>query len=332
MYAIRQAQPQHHMNFSTDDLLALTLPDGGTRFRKASIGESFAFCKQIATEHYENFPVGSLLIPRDLQPHFYSIYAFSRLADDIADELHNDDEIRKFAALDALEQLLLHPDDVQGNPILTALHETMRTKAIPALPFQKLLTAFRMDSAFRQAQTFEDLEHYCKYSANPVGELVLRLFGLYTPERVPLSDAVCTGLQLANFWQDFSRDLPIGRVFIPQNILAECGLESAELLALYAGGIQKPDEEALKLVKERFFHAFTLLFHKTKLYFALGKGLLPSVPHTRLRAELALTIAGGERVLAKAYRKQHHILAHRVSISTFDVPTLLARSIRLFIG
>ncbi len=332
MYAIRQAQPPHQMKFSTDDLLSLTTPDGGIKFHAASSADSFAFCKQLATQHYENFPVGSLLIPRTLQPHFYSIYAFSRLADDIADELHNGDSARKFAALGALEQLLLHPDDVRGNPILTALHETMRIKAIPTLPFQKLLTAFRMDSAFRQAQTFEDLEHYCAHSANPVGELVLRLFDLYTPERAPLSDGVCTGLQLANFWQDFSRDLPIGRMFIPQNILAECGLESAELLALYADNTQKPDEEALKLVKERFFHAFTLLFHKTKSYFAIGKGLLPSVPHTRLRAELALTIAGGEQILAKAYRKQHQILIHRVSISKSDAPTLLARSIRLFVG
>jgi len=320
------------MKFSTDDLLALTTPDGGGTLRTSSLEDSFAFCKRIATQHYENFPVGSLLIPRALQPHFYSIYAFSRLADDIADEMDVDEGEKKFAALSALEHLLLHPSELRGNPILSALHETMRVHAIPTLPFQKLLTAFRMDSAFRQAATFEDLEHYCAHSANPIGELVLRLFGIYTSERAPLSDAVCTGLQLANFWQDFSRDLPIGRVFIPQSVLKEYGLESAELLAIYGSTAQETDEEALKLVKERFFHAFTLLFHKTKSYFTFGKGLLPTITHKRLRAELALTIAGGEQILAKAYRSQHRILLHRVSLTTFDAPSLLARSIRLFVG
>jgi squalene synthase HpnC len=331
MCAIRQAQPHKQMKFSTDDLLALTTPDGG-RFHAKSNAESYAFARQLAMQHYENFPVGSVLIPRPLQQHFYSIYAFSRLADDIADELNESATETKFAALDALERMLLNPDEVRGNPILSALHETMRVKAIPAQPFQQLLTAFRMDSAFKQAETFADLEFYCAHSANPVGELVLRLFDLYTPTRAPLSDAVCTGLQLANFWQDFSRDLPIGRVFIPQNVLRESGLEGADLLALYGGTAQEPDKEALKLVKERFFHAFTLLFHKTKSYFAFGKGLLPTITHKRLRAELALTIAGGEQILAKAYHSQHRILLHRVSLSKWDVPSLLARSIRLFVG
>lgn len=318
------------MKFSSHDLLALTLPDGG-RFRTSSAESAYDFCKRLALGHYENFPVGSVLIPRHLQSHFYSIYAFSRLADDIADELTDATSDTKFAALDALERLLLHPEEVQGNPIVSALHETMRSETIPALPFQKLLTAFRMDSAFTQARTFADLEHYCSHSANPVGELVLRLFGLYTPARAPLSDAVCTGLQLANFWQDFSRDLPLGRVFIPEETLRECGLESAELLDLYAQGTPTPESEALKLVKERFFHAFTLLFHKTKSYFALGKGLLPTIPHRRLRGELALTIAGGERILAKAYQSQHRILLHRVSLSQWDAPALVARSVRLFV-
>lgn len=319
------------MKFSSDELLDLTTPSGG-RFAVPSLRAAQDFCKQLATKHYENFPVGSLLIPRALQPHFYSIYAFSRLADDLADELSPEDETVKFAALEALERLLLTPTGSSTNPIFKALHATMSEKGIPALPFQKLLTAFRMDSAFRQAENFRDLEYYCAHSANPVGELVLRLFGLYTPDRAPLSDAICTGLQLANFWQDFSRDLPIGRVFIPQEILGIYGLKSEELLALYADAPAKPREESLNLVKERFFQCFTLLFEQTKLYFADGKNLLPTIPHKRLRAELALTIAGGEQIVALAYQKQHEILHTRVSLSKRDAPALLARSIRLFFG
>lgn len=317
------------MKFSSDNLLTLTTPDGG-RFAARSLEESQHFCRRLAHEHYENFPVGSLLIPRVLHDHFYSIYAFSRLADDIADELPPESSTEKFTALEALEHLLLHPETLDGNPIFQALHHTIEQKSIPILPFQKLLTAFRMDSAFRQADTFGDLEHYCAHSANPVGELVLRLFNLYTPERAPLSDAVCTGLQLANFWQDFSRDLPVGRVFVPEEVLAACGLEASELLALYANGRKEADEKALILVKERFFQCFTLLFHKTKSYFAQGKALLPSIPHKRLRAELALTIAGGERILEQSYNLQHSILLRRVRLSKRDIPALLAQSIRYY--
>ncbi|MFY7997563.1 MAG: squalene/phytoene synthase family protein [Candidatus Kapaibacteriota bacterium] len=317
------------MKFSTQELLELTTPSGG-RFVADSLAESQAFCRRLALGHYENFPVGSLLIPRHLQPHFYSIYAFSRLADDVADELSPNDEAKKFAALEALERLLLNPLETRGNPIFQALHETIMAKSLPTLPFQKLLAAFRMDTAFRQAETFQDLEYYCAHSANPVGELVLRLFELYTPERAVLSDAVCTGLQLANFWQDFSRDLPIGRVFIPQAVLQQCGLESANLLALYDNSRKESGDSALNLVKERFSQCFTLLFQQTKSYFAHGRALLPTIPHKRLRAELSLTIAGGERIVRAAYEQQHRILFHRVSISRRDVPALLARSVRLF--
>lgn len=319
------------MKFSSDDLLTLTTPDGG-RFAVRSLQESQRFCRRLAHEHYENFPVGSVLIPRMLHDHFYSIYAFSRLADDIADELPTHQSEEKFAALEALEHLLLHPETVVSNPIFQALHYTIEQKFIPTLPFQKLLTAFRMDSDFQRAATYQDLEYYCAHSANPVGELVLRLFDLYTPERAPLSDAVCTGLQLANFWQDFSRDLPIGRVFIPEEVLVQCGLEASELLGLYTADRKRMNEQALILVKERFFQCFTLLFHKTKSYFAQGKALLPSIPYKRLRAELALTIAGGERILEQSYKSQDTILCQRVRLSKRDIPALLAQSVRYYCG
>ncbi|MCU0427180.1 MAG: squalene/phytoene synthase family protein [Candidatus Kapabacteria bacterium] len=319
------------MKFSHEELLDLTTPHGG-RFAATTREESHRFCRRLALGHYENFPVGSLLIPRRLQQHFYSIYAFSRLADDIADELAQENTVEKFTALKRLETLLMQPEIVCGNPIFTALHETISTKAIPTLPFQKLLTAFRMDSDFRQARNYEDLEHYCAHSANPVGELVLRLFDLYTPEREPLSNAVCTGLQLANFWQDFSRDLPVGRVFIPQEVLSECGLAASELLAIYPNGRLEADTKALKVVKDRFFQCFTLLFHQTKSYFADGRALLPTIPHKRLRAELALTIAGGERILEQSFHLRHDILIRRVQLSKRDTPALLAQSARYFFG
>ncbi len=314
------------MKFSNADLIALSQPDGG-RFCVASEQESYAFCKQLARQHYENFPVGSLLIPKLLQPHFFSIYAFSRIADDIADELGNDNSAEKFAALAGLEEMLLSSEECFGNPILRALRATMRTKNIPTLPFQKLLTAFRMDSDFHQARDFADLEHYCVHSANPVGELVLRLYDLYTPERAPLSDAVCTGLQFANFWQDFSRDIPNGRIFIPSDVLAAYSLGSEDIHTFFTQHEKIP----LKIVKTQFLPCFDVLFERTKSYFATGSQLLATIPDKRLRAELALTIAGGEQILAASHAMGFRIVRERPKLSIKSAWMLCWRAFRLFV-
>ncbi len=312
--------------FSNEELLDVSTEDGG-QFAIHSDEEAFAFCANLAKAHYENFPVGSLLIPRHLQAHFYSVYAFSRLADDIADELHTTDAHEKLAALERLEQMLLldNPNTLQ-NPIFRALHATMREKAIPTLPFQKLLQAFRMDSEFHQATRWEELEYYCQHSANPVGELVLRIYGIYSPTLAPLSDAVCTGLQFANFWQDFSRDIPHGRIFIPQNILEEFGLNAEDIRRFHAA----PETISTKIIENQFLPCFQLLFHKTKLYFANGSALLSHIADTRLRAELALTISGGETVLEAAYSLGFRILHERPKLSKRTFPRVLWRAVRLF--
>ncbi|MCS6808026.1 MAG: squalene/phytoene synthase family protein [Bacteroidota bacterium] len=317
------------MKFSSTELLDLTMPCGG-RFCISSLHEAYAFCEHLARKHYENFPVGSLLLPRTLRRHFYAVYAFARIADDIADELHAHESI-KHHALNTFETLLCTPEHVYGHPIFTALHATMQEKALPILPFHKLLHAFRMDASFCQASSWEELEYYCAHSANPIGELVLRLFDAYTPQRAALSDAICTGLQLTNFWQDLSRDIPRGRLFIPHTVLATCGIEASELYNLYTPSSLLPNDAALELVKERFFHCFTLLFQRTKSYFTRGIALLPVLPSSRLRAEIALTIAGGERILEQAFRLQQHIFYKRPQLVCTDVPLLLVRSLRHYI-
>ncbi|TAE33049.1 MAG: squalene synthase HpnC [Candidatus Kapaibacterium sp.] len=313
-------------SFSNNELLDLTFFQGG-HFAIRTKKEAFAFCTTLANTHYENFPVGSVLIPRDLRAHFYSVYAFSRLADDIADELPNTSANEKRAALERLEALLfVHAPDELQNPIFRALHATMREKNIPPLPFQKLLQAFRMDSEFQQARHWEELEYYCAHSANPVGELVLRLYGIYSPTLAPLSDAVCTALQLTNFWQDFSRDIPQGRIFIPQDILQEFGLSSEDIRHFHAA----PETISTKIIENQFLPCFQLLFHKTKLYFADGSALLSHIADTRLRAELALTISGGETVLKAAYNLGFRILHERPKLSKYTFPRVLWRAVRLF--
>jgi hydroxysqualene synthase len=312
--------------FSNADLIALSQPNGG-RFGVTSTADAYTFCKRLARAHYENFPVGSLLISKHLQPHFFSVYAFSRLADDIADELGNNNRTEKFAALARLEEMLLSSDQNLANPILRALQETIREKNLPVLPFQKLLMAFRMDADFRQARDFADLEHYCAHSANPIGEIVLRLYDFYTPERAAWSEAVCTGLQCANFWQDFSRDIPNGRIFIPSDVLAAYSLRSEDMYHFFANHEKIP----LKIVRTQFLPCFDVLFERTKVYFTNGSRLLAIIPDKRLRAELALTIAGGEQILAASYALGFRILKERPKLSLNHLMMLCWRSFRLFV-
>jgi phytoene synthase len=161
--------------------------------------EAFAYCERITRGHYENFPVGSALVPGGVRRHFYSIYAYSRAADDIADEGDRPVEER-IALLDDWERRL---EGAYGgradHPIFVALAVTVRERSIPIEPLRDLLRAFRQDARNEGFASEADLLSYCNRSANPVGRLVLHLFGYHDEHRGELSDAICTGLQLANF-------------------------------------------------------------------------------------------------------------------------------------
>ncbi len=294
------------MNYSQEELLDLTTASGG-RFCVSTLGDAQAFCKRIATSHYENFPVGSLLIPKKYREHFYSVYAFSRIADDLADELLTAGGEVQHLALDAFElQLLDTTTNQSGNPIFIALRHTMLVREIPREPFRRLLTAFRQDVDFKRPVTMQDNLDYCHYSANPVGELVLRIFGLWNSTVAPLSDAVCTGLQLANFWQDISRDFEKGRIYIPKNILPDFPLEIKDNLV--SGGNYGNFTQVLKEV----------MIH-TEALFEKGSGLVKYLPYFRLRLEIALTIEGGRAILQKTNRLGENILFQRPSISFIDL-------------
>ncbi|MES2765939.1 MAG: squalene synthase HpnC [Bacteroidota bacterium] len=306
------------MKFSPSELFDMATPDGGA-LGVESVEEAYGFCEKIATSHYENFPVGSLLIPKKQRPHFYSVYAYSRLADDIADELSDDPEIR-LKALNDLENLLKSEAFKNGicnkkcNPVFLALRTTIDELHIPQKPFLKLLKAFRQDILFEQPETFKDLTSYCENSANPVGELVLRIFRLYNETTAEYSDAVCTGLQLANFWQDFSIDLPKARLYIPLEFLKKYGLQKDNL--------QEPENSA------KFRKCLDELLKITDEYFLKGTELLPFLKDKRLRLEIAITIEGGRMITQKVRELGADVLFKRPVLTKKDYFSIAFRALR----
>src|SRR5580700_1140541 len=188
------------------------------------VASAYEFCTRLAKSHYENFTVASWLMPREMRPHMYAIYAYARMADDFADEHHDR------AMLDEWERELdLAYVGTPRHPVFIALADTVRRFEIPREPFKDLLTAFRSDVDFKGFDTLDDLLGYSRYSANPVGRLVLYLFGYRDAERQHLSDLVCSGLQLANFWQDVAIDLEKNRIYFPREDMLKFGVTREDL-------------------------------------------------------------------------------------------------------
>ena len=216
--------------------------------------EAERYTRWLATHHYENFNVVSWLLPRDLHQHFYNVYAYCRWSDDLGDEVA--DPARALQLLDAWEdELRLIYKDGAGpsHPVLIALRETIRAKDIPLQPFRDLLRAFRQDQTVKRYATWDDVFDYCVYSANPVGRLVLYLCGYRDEARQKLSDYTCTALQLANFWQDVSRDLEKGRIYIPLDALSAHGLTETDIVekrfdARYSGADEGTDRADTRAV------------------------------------------------------------------------------------
>ncbi len=303
------------MKFSAEQLSMLTTPSGGD-FAVSSEADAYAFCRSLARTHYENFPVGSLLIPRNLQPHFFSVYAFSRMADDIADEL--DSDTTRLALLNSCEDLLTAETlPASSNPIFLALRATRRHCSIPDEPFIRLLNAFRQDVLFRQPEHWDDVLSYCSGSANPVGELVLRIFSMYSAVTQPYSDDICTGLQLANFWQDISVDRHRGRLYIPRQILQKHGVEPNDLLQEQNSG--NLSDEFLPVLQE--------LVRYTEPLFSRGEHLLRHLASGRLRLEIALTIEGGRQILRATSAMGGNILHRRPIVHKSQYAAIFLRAL-----
>ena len=246
---------------------------------------AYQHCLRLARSHYENFPTASTLIRSDLRSSVAAIYAFSRQADDIADEGNVPAE-KRLKQLDAWEALLERcQHEALDHPIFLALGDTIGRRKLPTAPLHDLITAFRMDVSIHSYATQDELMFYCRHSANPVGRLMLALYDIGEPEALSASDAICTGLQLANFWQDLSRDLPRGRCYLPDEWLQTAGLSSSEMLQGNA------DSEALRPAMAEAVQFTGNLFDR-------GQVLLKHLPF-RLRLQISATLHGGRAILNK---------------------------------
>ena len=202
----------------------------GTSFPAWSLDASRAYTRELASSHYENFPVASLLAPRRLRQDYCNVYAFCRWADDLGDELG--DPVR---SLELLEWWRAELEAMEAgrarHPVYVALCDTVSRHALPTRDFADLIRAFVQDQSVRRYRTYAELLDYCRYSANPVGRLVLRLHGHRDDSLFALSDAICTGLQLANHWQDIARDWRIDRVYLPSEVMEAHGYSQERLAA-----------------------------------------------------------------------------------------------------
>jgi squalene synthase HpnC len=283
-----------------------------------SCEEAERYTRRLATSHYENFNVVSWLLPGRLHQHFYNLYAYCRWADDLGDEIPGTSRALELLAWWEDELRLCYAGTPQ-HPVFVALAGTIRHFDIPIEPFADLLTAFRQDQVVQRYATWDDVLGYCKYSANPVGRLVLYLCGYRDAERQRLSDATCTALQLANFWQDVSRDLEKGRIYIPLDALRkhELGFEDVEA--------RRFDERYASLMRE--------LIARTRQLFAEG---LPLAGHvsSELRVDIDMFSRGGIAVLDSIEAIGYNTLQHRPSIGKGRQARLLARALvgRLFPG
>jgi squalene synthase HpnC len=275
-----------------------------------SLEAARAYCRRLATTHYENFSVATWFLPRRLRQHFYNVYAYCRISDDLGDEVGD-----PTASLQLLDQWQGELEACYaGNPrhpVFVALAETVDTCAIPQHEFSDLLQAFRQDQTITRYQTFNDVLDYCVYSANPVGHLVLYLCGYCDAERHKLSDFTCTALQLANFWQDVSLDYGKGRIYLPLEDLRRWGVSEDEL----ANSRNTP----------AFCSMMKFEVERAREWFQQGWPLMGQV-NRGLAVDLELFTRGGQEILNAIERQGYAVLGRRPSISKARRLALVARA------
>lgn len=269
------------------------------------------YTRWLATHHYENFNVVSWLLPKALHHHFYNVYAYCRWSDDLGDEVPN--PMRALQLLDWWERELdLCYEDKPSHPVFVALRQTILAKDIPKQPFAELLKAFRQDQTTKRYANWDGVLGYCRYSANPVGRLVLYLCGYRDEQRQRLSDATCTALQLANFWQDVSRDLDKGRIYIPIDAAAAQGLTENDIVE--------------RRFDERYVGLMRGLISRTRALFAEGLPLAKMVD-SRLSVDLEMFSRGGIAVLEAIEMMGYDTLHKRPAISKLKQARLLGRTL-----
>jgi squalene synthase HpnC len=275
-----------------------------------SLEEAQAYCRRLATSHYENFSVATWFLPKRLRQHFCNVYAYCRISDDLGDEVGDAD-----TSLRLLDEWESELDACYAgsprHPVFVALAETVRLFDIPKKPFADLLTAFRQDQTVNRFPTFDDVVAYCQNSANPVGRLVLYMCGYRDAERQALSDFTCTALQLANFWQDVTVDYAKGRVYLP-------------LADLQGYGVSE-DDIARSQNTDAFCRLMKFEVERAGEWFERGLPLIAKVDR-ELAVDLELFSRGGQEILNAIERQGFAVLGKRPSISKSRKLALVARA------
>jgi squalene synthase HpnC len=279
--------------------------------RKWSLVESVAYTKWLATHHYENFHVVSFLLPKALHQDFYNVYSFCRWADDLGDEIGDTKESLRLLSW-WREELRAMYEGRATHPVFVALETTAALHQLPEVLFDDLIKAFEQDQTVTRYRNFDELFEYCRYSANPVGRLVLALCGYQDEERQALSDATCTALQLANHWQDVIVDLKKDRVYLPLDVLERHGYPLEALLE--------------RRFDARFAAAMKDAVEVTRGLFLKGLPLVDQVDK-RLAIDLDLFSRGGMKVLEKIERLNYDVLSARPAISKVERAGLLLGAI-----
>jgi squalene synthase HpnC len=275
-----------------------------------SLEEAREYCGRLARSHYENFSVATWFLPKKLRQDFLNVYAYCRISDDLGDEVG--DATAALALLDEWQaELDACYESSPRHPVFVALAETVRRFGIPKHEFSDLLIAFRQDQTVTRFETFDDVRGYCRYSANPVGHLVLYLCGYHDAERQQLSDYTCTALQLANFWQDVSVDYLKGRIYLPLEDLRRYSVSEQDLA-------QKRNTPA-------FCEMMRFEVKRAREWFEHGLPLVGKVD-ADLAVDLALFSRGGQEILNAIERQGFAVLGRRPVISRTRKLALVARA------
>jgi squalene synthase HpnC len=278
------------------------------------VEQAYATCLRLAREHYENFPVASRLVPAASRHHVAAIYAFARTSDDFADEGDRSSDERLALIADWERRLeeaargAVADDGSEAAQIFAALAATMKACDLDVQLFRDLLSAFTQDVVVKRYETWEDLLDYCRRSANPIGRLVLRIAGCRRAEADRQSDAVCTALQLTNFWQDIERDWQKGRVYVPRALMASHGALE--------------DHLARRTWTPNWRETLVDAGRRTRALFAEGRPVTEAV-RGRLRYELRATWLGGTRILDRLDAIDYNVFVRRPTLGPADVPSIL---------
>jgi squalene synthase HpnC len=268
------------------------------------------YCRRLARSHYENFSVATWFLPGRLRQHFCNVYAYCRISDDLGDEVGDTGDA--LALLDQWEaELNACYDGHPKHPVFVALAETVETFKIPKHEFSDLLRAFRQDQTVTRYESFDDLLGYCRYSANPVGHLVLYLCGYNDAERQQLSDFTCSALQLANFWQDVSVDYAKGRIYLPIESLRRFGVSEEDI--------------ASNRNTQAFREMMRVEVERARQWFRRGLPLVERVDR-ELAIDLELFSRGGQEILNSIERQNFAVLGQRPAISKSRKLALVARA------